>query len=135
MRKALIGQAGVFILALDQADLTSSMAALNVNSSQVEFADDIGAVRTQLSSLLSSPKRIEEALKKICHGLLQSHPDSIEALECCLKISMKLGSRLLAQKIVLQLKALGQSIAIEAVEFINSGRDSELWTVIPTFAI
>ncbi len=123
----------MFLLSLDQSDLTISLASLNVNSSELEFSDDISAVRSQISALMASPKSVEEALKKICYALLQHQFDSIDALECCLNISIKLSCKLLAQKIASKLNALGRSISIEVIEFINSGRDSDIWTNVPSF--
>ena len=129
-RKALIGQATVFMLASDQSDLAASLASLSVNNTENDFADDISAVCTQLSTLMSSSKSIEDTLKRICHALLQNHSDSIESLECCLKISLKLGAKLQAQKIASQLKGLGEPIAKDVIEFISSGRDSDIWASI-----
>jgi hypothetical protein len=79
---------------------------------------------------MSSSKSVDDNLKKICHALLNHHSDSIEALECCFKISMKLGCKLLAQKIASQLKGLSESIAKDATDFISSGRDSDIWANI-----
>jgi hypothetical protein len=41
LKRALIGQANVFMLASYQTDLTASFASLNVDSTEIDFADDI----------------------------------------------------------------------------------------------
>ena len=127
--KALIGQAAIFL----RNDLVSLLESLSLKTEITEcsYADDVSVIRSQLSSLLSSPKSVEDHLKKISHELLQNHSHSAEALQCCLQISIKLNSKLMAQKITTKLRALGFSVEPSVIDSINSGREGYIRVSIP----
>lgn len=135
LKRSLMGQAKILMAVMEQADLAASLATLSVNDSSADkdlvFVDRISVIRAKVSTIMSTPNGIEDALKRICHTLLQHNSDSTEALECCLQIAVKLNCKLLAQNIIIKLRSAGHCPTSSVIEAVNSGRSDALWSEIP----
>ena len=135
LKEAQIGLSECLMTLMDpEGDIDSLTKKLIGSSISSDFEDDLTVHLDYFRSLLATSKSASDYLHRICVNMLSNHPEDKDVLHCCLKISLKLGAMLSAQKIAIKLLENGGSVPDEVIDRINNYRAAQvdsLWKHVP----
>lgn len=131
LKRAQIGFSQCLLNLVDiESDIDSLTKKFELSNISNCFEDDVSAHLVYIRSLLSTKKNAMDYLHRICNNLLSHHPEDVDVLHSCLKITLKLGTMLSAQKVAIKILENGGSVPDELVDRIDNYRSSQensLW--------
>ena len=123
----------ILVLTENENDIEKLTTNLEVSTLSIEFEDDLSTHLEYFRTLLLSKKGIEETLLRLQSKLLSFNPEDLDVMQICLKISIRQGALLSAQKLSLKLLEQGYTISDNIVELINveHAKNDSLWQNVP----
>lgn len=123
----------ILVLTEKNNDIEQLTTNLEVSTLSIQFEDDLSTHLEHFRKLLLSKKGIEETLLRLQSKLLSSHPEDLDVMQICLKISLRRDALLSAQKLSLKLLEQGCTISDNIVELINveHAKSDSLWQIVP----
>lgn len=135
LKRAHIGISECLMNLIDiESDIDSLTKKFELSNISNRFEDDMSVHSNFIRSLISTRKNTMDYLHRICNNLLFQHPEDIDVLHSCLKISLKLDAMLSAQKIIIKMLENGGPVSDELIDRIDNYRSSQaysLWQHVP----